>query len=240
MTLKNEVGFPGPDAQKVRVIVADPYPVILHGLRKMIEDDERFQVVAAVPTLARFVMMVAVERPHVALLDSCIAMQSPELVLPLLRSKRSSTAIILLATSKNPDENPDISMLGASTILSKWCSAEQLRAAISRACSPLRHASKAQDQAKAIAAVLPAGPANCIAQLTKRERQILPLVCRGMRNKEIAEQLGIAESTVWHHLTSVFTKLDVGDRLGLVTFAYRHNLVDEPDESLPISAVQSA
>ncbi len=64
-----------------------------------------------------------------------------------------------------------------------------------------------------------------IERLTRRETQLLPLVCSSLRNKEIARQLGISESTVWHHLTSIFAKLEVEDRLGLATFAYRHQLV---------------
>jgi DNA-binding NarL/FixJ family response regulator len=61
-----------------------------------------------------------------------------------------------------------------------------------------------------------------VMQLTQRERQLIPLVCSGLKNKEIAQQLGIAESTVWHHLTAVFTKLKVEDRLGLAAFAFSH------------------
>jgi hypothetical protein len=47
-------------------------------------------------------------------------------------------------------------------------------------------------------------------------------VCSGLRNKEIASQLGIAETTVWHHLTAIFTKLQVEDRMGLAAFVYRY------------------
>ena len=54
---------------------------------------------------------------------------------------------------------------------------------------------------------------------------MLPLVCRGLKNKEIALQLGISESTVWHHLTAVFKKLEVEDRLGLATFVYGQRMV---------------
>ncbi len=64
-----------------------------------------------------------------------------------------------------------------------------------------------------------------IKHLTYRERQLLPLVCSGLRNKEIAQRLGISESTVWHHLTAIFTKLKVEDRLALVAFVYRHHLI---------------
>ena len=68
----------------------------------------------------------------------------------------------------------------------------------------------------------PADAEQRVQQLTKRERQLIPLVCGGLKNKEIAQQLGIAESTVWHHLTAVFTKLKVEDRLGLAAFAFSH------------------
>jgi len=64
-----------------------------------------------------------------------------------------------------------------------------------------------------------------IKHLTYRERQLLPLVCGGLRNKEIAQELGISESTVWHHMTAIFTKLKVEDRVALVAFVYRHHLI---------------
>jgi DNA-binding CsgD family transcriptional regulator len=64
-----------------------------------------------------------------------------------------------------------------------------------------------------------------IEKLTCRELQLIPMVCSGLRNKEIAVQLGIAESTLWHHMTAIFTKLQVEDRLALAALAYRHGLV---------------
>ena len=70
-----------------------------------------------------------------------------------------------------------------------------------------------------------------IELLTRREREVIGLVCRSLRNKEIASALFISESTVWHHLTSIFGKLHVSDRVSLVTFAFRHDLssyIDHP------------
>lgn len=57
-------------------------------------------------------------------------------------------------------------------------------------------------------------------RLTSREREIVSLVCRGLTNFELARELGISEATVRHHLTSVFAKLEVRDRVGLVIAAF--------------------
>ena len=60
------------------------------------------------------------------------------------------------------------------------------------------------------------------ATLTKREREVIVVVALGLKNRDIATRLFISEATVRHHLTSIFAKLDLSDRLGLVVFALRH------------------
>jgi DNA-binding NarL/FixJ family response regulator len=62
------------------------------------------------------------------------------------------------------------------------------------------------------------------AVLTDREKQVVELICKGMKNKGIAERLFITETTVRHHLTSVFSKLDISSRLELVIYAFRQNI----------------
>lgn len=61
--------------------------------------------------------------------------------------------------------------------------------------------------------------------LTKRESEIIALVGEGLNNGAIGKRLFISESTVRHHLTSVFAKLNVVDRLGLAVYAFKHGLV---------------
>ena len=68
-----------------------------------------------------------------------------------------------------------------------------------------------------------------VSALTKREREIIALIGEGLNNKEIAERLFISQATVRTHLTSIFAKLGVPDRLKLIVFAYRHGLADLPD-----------
>jgi DNA-binding NarL/FixJ family response regulator len=63
-----------------------------------------------------------------------------------------------------------------------------------------------------------------MATLTAREREVITLIAEGLKNKKIAERLFISETTVTHHLSSIFSKLGVSDRLELVIYAFAHSL----------------
>jgi two-component system, NarL family, nitrate/nitrite response regulator NarL len=67
-----------------------------------------------------------------------------------------------------------------------------------------------------------------IASLSARELEVVGLLGEGLGNKRIAERLCISETTVRHHLTSIFTKLDVHDRLELLLYAHRQKLIKLP------------
>jgi DNA-binding NarL/FixJ family response regulator len=67
-----------------------------------------------------------------------------------------------------------------------------------------------------------------ISKLTTREKEIIRLVGLGLKNKAIAEQLFISEITVAHHLSSIFSKLEVSNRLDLLIYALGHKLAKMP------------
>ena len=62
-------------------------------------------------------------------------------------------------------------------------------------------------------------------RLSNREMEVVRCVAMGMRNKEVADKLGVSEATVKNHLTSVYAKLGVSDRLELILYAIHHGLV---------------
>lgn len=70
----------------------------------------------------------------------------------------------------------------------------------------------------------PDGDQARIGSLTPREREVVRLLCEGLRNKQIADRLTVTDVTVRHHLTSVFSKLGVSDRLGLLLYASKHGM----------------
>jgi DNA-binding CsgD family transcriptional regulator len=62
--------------------------------------------------------------------------------------------------------------------------------------------------------------------LTRREKEVIALIGAGYTNKDIAEKYGISPHTVKHHLTNIFDKLGVSNRLELVLFSIDHQLID--------------
>jgi DNA-binding NarL/FixJ family response regulator len=65
-----------------------------------------------------------------------------------------------------------------------------------------------------------------LASLTRRELEIIQAIGKGYKNKQIADALCISDTTVRHHLSTIFSKLNVSDRLELLIYAQRHGLVD--------------
>src|SRR5438094_264161 len=67
-----------------------------------------------------------------------------------------------------------------------------------------------------------------LATLTRRERDIVSVTLLGLKNRQVADRLFISETTVRHHLTSIFNKLGVRGRFELLRFAYQHGLAKAP------------
>lgn len=66
--------------------------------------------------------------------------------------------------------------------------------------------------------------------LTARETEVIKEIGKGFSNKEISKKLFISESTVRHHLSSIYGKLQVEDRLNLVIYAFRNGIIDRSDK----------
>nr|WP_290666692.1 response regulator transcription factor [Ardenticatena sp.] len=69
--------------------------------------------------------------------------------------------------------------------------------------------------------------------LSEREHEVVRLVCMGLKNEEIANRLYVSESTIRHHLSTIYRKLNVRDRVNLVIFAYQYGMVAVPEAYEP-------
>lgn len=141
-----------------------------------------------------------------------------------------SNGVVALTIFSNHDFIRTVYCAGASAVILKQQSRDTLVAAIQKVSegevwidrATLEEVLEAPSPQASLADIPPGG----IASLTQREREVLTTIAKGYRNKQIAHELGISEVTVRHHLTAIFGKLGVSDRLELLIFAHSHGLVE--------------
>jgi len=165
------------------------------------------------------------------LLDLCLDEESGIDMIPKLLAAAEESKILVLTGVRDPAEHQRAIRAGAMGVVLKETSPEMLIKAIRRVHEGElwldRHmtASLVARLRRDLQAPKPVPETDLAGSLTGREREIIDLVGEGLKNKGIADRLCISEATVRHHLTSILKKLEVSDRLELLIFAYKNNLI---------------
>jgi two-component system nitrate/nitrite response regulator NarL len=229
--------MPGARTSQIRVVLVEDHAVVRSGLRLLIESGPGFAVVGEADNRDGAVAVVTREQPDVILLDLDLDGQSSLEFFPELASAAAGARVLVLTGVVNPEMHRRAVLLGCAGVVLKRQASEVLFSAI----ETVHHGEVWLDQAT-MAGVLRAlssakktegEDASRIAALTKREREVILLIGEGLRNRQVGERLFISETTVRHHLTSVYSKLGVSNRLDLVVYAYRHDLSKPPEFSRP-------
>ena len=225
-------------SRMLRVLGAAPIRILLIGdsglaraaLRVLLEKQPQLRVVGESATCAE-ALAGASSPPDILLLDVDLE-RGCEGLAELLAEAEGARPVVL-ASRYEPEAHERAVRLGALGVVSKGEPPEVLLKAIEKV-----HAGEAWLHRAVIASVLSGlrrpeskrdtAEADEMAQLSKREREVIPLVAEGLRNKQIADRLFISKVTVRHHLTRIFQKLEVGDRLELMIYAFRHGLAKPP------------
>ena len=179
-------------------------------------------------------LKAALDQPDIILLGLDLGAEESLAVLPELLTRAKKARALILTDHRDPDLDQKAIRLGAMGLVYKEEPAEALTKVIERV-----HAGEVWLNGSTIARILAsmrrAGDGECanpednkIATLTDREREVIALIAEGLRNRNIAERLFISSTTVRHHLTSIFGKLGVSDRLELLIYAYRNGLARPP------------
>ena len=213
------------------IFILDHYSLVSSGLRLILESDPELTVIgdAAVSTVAR--EKVACQNPDIILLK-LNPQGDPDLeIIPRLLEISNQTRIILLISTEDFSVCSQAIELGVVGIVSETQSPQTLIKAIKKVHegeiwvegSMMAHFVNSISYAHRNKQKDP--DAELISHLTNRERQVIQYIGMGLKNKQIANQLCISEVTVRHHLTSVYNKLGVADRLELLVFAHRSSLI---------------
>ena len=216
--------------QPIRVVIVDDHVVVRTGLRMLIESRPGIIVVGEAGNGAEALAVVARTQPNIIVLDLDLGGESGLDYFPGLRTAASTARVLVLTGVRDPELHRRAVRLGSMGLVRKEEAAEVLLQAIKKVhagevwLEPAMIASVLGEMTGTRASQLLDPEAAKIASLTEREREVVTLMSQGLRNKQIADRLGISETTVRHHLTSIFAKLGVADRLELVIYTYRHGL----------------
>jgi DNA-binding NarL/FixJ family response regulator len=203
----------------IRVLLADDHGLVRDGLGRLLSSVPDIEVVAAAANGAEAVQLAREHRPDVILMDLRMpGMDGSEATRRLLEDDPAAQVVILTSFSER-DEILTALDAGAIGYLLKDAEPDELIRGVRAAAhgeSPL-----APKAARELLGSRGSAPGS---DLTDREREVLRLVTRGLPNKLIARELGISEKTVKAHLTTVFQRIGVTDRVQAAMWARDHNI----------------
>jgi DNA-binding NarL/FixJ family response regulator len=210
----------------IRVVVADDHPIVLKGIEQVLRQDGDIEVVAACGTGDEALAEVSRQNPDVLVLDLRMAGKSGLDVLAALEERESRTRVVLLTATIDEDEAMEAVRLGVRGIVLKENPPAQLLGAI----RDVHHGRKVLDQELLTRSLersvrRSTGTRQAAGVLTARELEIIGLVARGLRNKDLAERLHITEGTVKLHLHNIYDKLHVDGRVALLLYAQEKGLI---------------
>ena len=218
-----------PSPTPIRLLIADDHPVVRVGLRNMLLSDDNFEVVAEARDGAEALAMVKKLQPEVLLLDLAMPNMPGMEALRELTSQETQTRTIVLTAKIEKQQILEALQLGARGVVLKDAVVEHLAACIRAVMQgqywldgrPVQNLVQVLRELTAQTAP----PPRKTYGLTSRELEVVTLITEGCTNKDIATQFGISEETVKRHLTNIFNKLGVGNRLELALFALNHHLL---------------
>lgn len=196
---------------------------------KLLETKGDLQVVGMAADGEEALKLVMALEPDLLLLDLAMPRMAGLVALRELRDRSVSTRIILVTAAIDRTEIITALQLGAHGVVLKESASEVLFRSIRAVMSG--HYWVGRNRVTDLAATLRdlqgahARPSRKHFGLTPRELEIISVILGGYSNHDIAQKFSISEKTVKHHLTNIFDKLGVSNRLELALFALHHNLV---------------
>jgi DNA-binding NarL/FixJ family response regulator len=215
----------------IRILLVDDHKTMLWGLERLIQaEGPGFELVGSASDGIEARTLCASLKPDIVLLDLDLKGSSSLEFLPALLENGVSKVVIL---SANRDQATLASAvkLGARGVVSKEAPTEDVLLAVKKVYGGELWLDQSLMQALLGQLVAPAAPkvdpeAGRIGSLTAREREVVKLIVQGngALNKDLAERAFISERTLRNHLTTIYQKLDVANRLELYVYATKHGL----------------
>jgi DNA-binding NarL/FixJ family response regulator len=204
----------------IKVLCVDDHPLLREGVARKIERQPDMEVVGTAGTGQEAVMMYLRHRPDIVLMDLQLPGMGGQQAIEAIRREDPNAKIIVLTILGGDEDIYRAIRAGAASYLLKSSLSQDLIATVRKVFAGERP--MPPEVAERLAA------RENQSGLSTREIQILELIAKGQRNKEIAAELGIGQETVQTHIKRLFVKLHVSDRTAAVTVALSRGIVHLP------------
>ena len=204
-------------SKQIQVLVADDHPMVRAGLSATIDAEPDMRVVAAAADGAEAVALYRIHQPDVAVIDLRMPNMDGVAAIGTILQFAPAAKIMVLSTYQGDEDISRSLKTGARTYLLKDMLAQDLVRAIREVAAGGRPIPPAVGQRLAEHMLQ--------TPLTPRELDVLRLVAKGLRNKEIAASLSISDQTAQGHVKSILEKFGVHDRTEAVAVAARRGII---------------
>ena len=210
-----------------RVLLADDHPIVLHGLRDLLNSEPDFRVVAEAPDGAEAVRLALDENVDLAVLDVSMPRMTGLQAAQELTARRPEIRVLMLSMHDNEQFFYEALRAGASGFVLKTAADRDL---INACRATMRgetflHAGAISALVRDFLDRSKRGEAASMDPLSPRELEVLKLVAEGHTSDEIAETLVISRKTVDRHRANILEKLEMRDRVDLTRYAIRRGLI---------------
>jgi DNA-binding NarL/FixJ family response regulator len=210
----------------IKVMLADDHILMREGIKQLLEFDGTLEVIAEANDGVECLEILESANPDILLLDINMPRMNGIDVLEEIKTKKTPIKVLVLTVHNEVEYMVKAIDIGAEGYILKDTGSAELKNAI---------ISIVNNETYIQPSLIPALNSRLInrdidkeklAQLTKREVEILAQVANGLFNKEIGINLNISERTVKNHISNIFKKIEVSDRTQAAVFAIRNNIIN--------------
>ncbi len=210
----------------IRILVVDDHPVLRDGLVAILSTQAAFEVVGEAETGREAVLLAAELQPDIVMMDLEMPGMDGVEALKQMRDHDPDVRVIVFTAYDTDDRIMAALQAGAQGYLLKGAPREQVFEAIrvvNAGNSLLQPVVASKLLTRMRRSADDSGTADSV---TPREMEVIRLLARGLQNKEIAAELGIAQRTAKFHVGSILAKLGAGNRTEAVTIAAQRGMIE--------------
>jgi DNA-binding NarL/FixJ family response regulator len=221
---------------KIRVLLADDHELVRSGLIKLLETYKDLTVIGEAGDGSEAVEKTRKLNPDVLVIDLSMPKLSGIEATKIVRKECPKVGVLVLTMHQNEEYVYQILKSGAGGYVLKEAGKDELANAIRTVARGEKYFSSKVSQimvdgylrkSELRSGESVTSPDGTNIDLTRREREVLTLIAKGLNNQEISERLFISPRTVDTHRTNIMQKLDIHDAANLVKFAIEHGFTSE-------------